>query len=152
MKDYMYSKYLGMYVIVEADGGALKSLEMTKIRPPGKPQNSEIIRSLEAYFETGNESFTGYKLKLDGMTPFQRKVLKTIGKIPPGETMTYGEVAKAAGRPGAARAVGNVMARNPIPLILPCHRVVASNGLGGFTGGLEIKRKLLKLERHKGTD
>ena len=146
MKDHLYSKYLGMYVVVETEGGAIKSIEMTKVKPSGKPQNSAIIRSLEAYFETGKGSFSGYKLKLDGMTPFQQKVLRTIGKIPPGETMTYGEVAKKAGKPGAARAVGNVMASNPIPLILPCHRVVASNGLGGFTGGLEVKRKLLRLE------
>jgi methylated-DNA-[protein]-cysteine S-methyltransferase len=146
MKDHLYSKYLGMYIVVETEGGAIKSLEMTKAKPPGMPQNSEVIRSLEAYFETGKGSFSGYRLKLDGLTPFQRKVLVAISKIPPGETMTYGDVAKAAGKPGAARAVGNVMARNPIPLILPCHRVVASNGLGGFTGGLDMKRKLLKLE------
>jgi O-6-methylguanine DNA methyltransferase len=146
MKDYLYSKYLGMYLVVETEGGALKSLEMSKAKPAGKPRNSDVIRSLEAYFKTGKGSFSGYKLKLDGMTPFQRNVLKAIRKIPAGETMTYGDVAKAAGKPGAARAVGNVMARNPIPLILPCHRVVASNGLGGFTGGLDVKRKLLKLE------
>lgn len=146
MKDHLYSKYLGMYIVVETEGGAIKSLEMTKARPSGKPQNSDVIRSLEAYFETGKGSFAGYRLKLDGMTPFQRKVLKAISKIPSGETMTYGDVAKAAGKPGAARAVGNVMAMNPIPLILPCHRVVATNGLGGFTGGLDMKRKLLRLE------
>jgi len=146
MKDHLYSKYLGMYIVVETEGGAIKSLEMTRAKPAGKPQNSDIIRSLEAYFETGKESFSGYRFKLDNMTPFQRKVLKAIRKIPPGKTMTYGDVAKAAGKPGAARAVGNVMARNPIPLILPCHRVVASNGLGGFTGGLKVKRKLLRLE------
>ncbi len=146
MKDYLYSKYLGMYVVVETEGDAVKSLEMTKAKPPGKPRNSAIIRSLEAYFKTGKERFAGYKYKLDGMTPFQQKVLKAISKIPPGETMTYGEVAKAAGRPGAARAVGNVMAHNPVPLMLPCHRVVAADGLGGFTGGLEVKRKLLRLE------
>jgi len=146
MKDHLYSKYLGLYVVVETEGGAIKSLEMTGARPSGRPRNSGAIRSLREYFETGKGSFSGLKFKLDGMTPFQRKVLETISKIPPGETMTYGDVAKAAGRPGAARAVGNVMARNPIPLILPCHRVVASNGLGGFTGGLDIKRKLLRLE------
>jgi methylated-DNA-[protein]-cysteine S-methyltransferase len=146
VKDYLYSKYLGMYVVVETENGALRSLEMTGVRPAGKPQGSEVIRSLEAYFETGDGDFSGFKLKLDGLTHFQRDVLMAIRKIPPGETMTYGEVAKAVGKPGAARAVGNVMAANPIPLILPCHRVVASNGLGGFTGGLDVKRKLLRLE------
>ena len=60
--------------------------------------------------------------------------------------MTYAEVARAAGKPKAARAVGNVMAKNPIAIILPCHRVLASNGMGGYGGGLDMKVKLLKLE------
>lgn len=146
MRDYTYSKYLCMYIVVETTGNAVKSLTMTRAKPAFKPQGSEVIRSLEAYFKNGRQDFSRFKLSLDGMTDFQKDVLTTISKIPPGETMTYGEVAKAAGKPGAARAVGNVMASNPIPIILPCHRVVASNGLGGFTGGLDIKRKLLKLE------
>jgi methylated-DNA-[protein]-cysteine S-methyltransferase len=146
MKDYIYSKYLKLYVVVEEENGAIKSLEMTGKKPAFKPRGSAIARSLEAYFETGKQDYSQYKMDLGGMTAFQKKVLKTISNIPSGETMTYGEVAKAAGKPGAARAVGNVMACNPIPLILPCHRVVASNGLGGFTGGLDVKRKLLKLE------
>jgi O-6-methylguanine DNA methyltransferase len=146
MKDYIYSKYLKLYIVIETESDAIKTLEMTGKKPAFKPRGSDIARSLEAYFETGKQDYSQYKLSMDGMTAFQKKVLKTISKIPPGETMTYGEVAKAAGKPGAARAVGNVMAGNPIPLILPCHRVVASNGLGGFTGGLDVKRKLLKLE------
>lgn len=146
MKDYTYSKYLSMYIVVETEDGAIKSLEMTPEKPAFKRVGSDVIRALEAYFETGTQDYSEYKLALDGMTAFQRSVLKAISKIPAGETMTYGEVAKVAGRPGAARAVGNVMACNPIPLILPCHRVVASNGLGGFAGGLDVKRKLLKLE------
>ncbi|HTY90360.1 MAG TPA: MGMT family protein [Methanocella sp.] len=146
MKDYLYSDYLGLYVTVEFEGNTIKSLEMTSKKPGFKPTGSKVIRSLAAYFKNGKGDFSGYELGLEGMTPFQRSVLQTIFKIPAGETMTYAEVAEAAGKPGAARAVGNVMACNPIPLILPCHRVVASNGLGGFTGGLEVKRKLLKLE------
>jgi len=146
MKDYIYSKYLELYIVVETENDAIKSLEMTGKKPNFKPRDSDIARSLTAYFENGKQDYSGYKLYFDGMTAFQKNVLKTISKIPPGETMTYGEVAKAAGKPGAARAVGNVMASNPIPLILPCHRVVASNGLGGFSVGLEIKRKLLELE------
>lgn len=146
MKDYTYSKYLGLYVVVDVEDGAIRGLEMTKEKPGFKPHGSDIIRSLESYLETGRQDFSQYRLRLDGMTEFQKKVLETISRIPTGETMTYAEVAEAAGRPNAARAVGNVMASNPIPLILPCHRVVASQGLGGFTSGLDIKRKLLKLE------
>jgi O-6-methylguanine DNA methyltransferase len=146
MKDYLYSEYLGLYVVVEIEGNVIKSLEMTSKKPVGEPHRSKIVRSLKTYFKDGKGDFSGYRFNFDGMTPFQRTVLETIFRIPAGETMTYGEVAKAAGKPGAARAVGNVMAMNPIPLILPCHRVVATGGLGGFTGGLEVKRKLLRLE------
>ena len=135
-----------MYIVVEINYGAIISLEMTRVKPTSKPHGSEVIRSIDAYFDEGSQDFSSFKLSLDGRTAFQKKVLNTISKIPAGETMTYGEVAVKAGKPGAARAVGNVMASNPIPLILPCHRVVATNGLGGFTGGLDVKRKLLKLE------
>jgi methylated-DNA-[protein]-cysteine S-methyltransferase len=146
MLDYLYSDYLGLYVAVEFEKNVVRSLAMTSKKPAKKPTGSKVIRSLEAYFKDGKGDFSGYKFDLEGMTPFQRSVLEAISRIPAGETMTYGEVAAVAGKPGAARAVGNVMAHNPIPLMLPCHRVVASNGLGGFTGGLEVKRKLLKLE------
>lgn len=144
--DYLYSDYLGLYVAVEFEGNVVRSLAMTSEKPAGRPRGSEIIRRLEAYFKEGRADFSGYSFDLDDVTPFQRSVLEAIFRIPAGETMTYGEVAAAAGKPGAARAVGNVMAMNPVPLILPCHRVVASDGLGGFTGGLEVKRKLLRLE------
>ena len=146
MMDYLYSDYLGLYVTVEFEDDVISSVSMTSKKPGSKPRNSKVIRSIEAYLKNGKGDFSGYKFALDGMTPFQRSVLETIFKIPAGKTMTYAEVASAAGKPGAARAVGNVMASNPIPLILPCHRVVASNGLGGFTSGLEVKRKLLRLE------
>ncbi len=81
-----------------------------------------------------------------GETDFMRRVYDHVFRIPAGETRTYGEVATAVGHPGAARAVGNAMNRNPIPLIVPCHRVVATNGLGGFGSGLDHKRFLLDLE------
>jgi methylated-DNA-[protein]-cysteine S-methyltransferase len=89
-------------------------------------------------------------LDLRSCTPFQRQVLRIVQTIPPGQTWSYADVARAAGKPGAARAVGQVMARNPVPLFVPCHRVVASGGgLGGFSapGGLNTKRELLELER-----
>ena len=146
MMDYIYSDYLGLYVTVEFEGDTVKSLSMTPDKPGFKPRNSKLIRSIEAYLKTGRGDFSAYRFDLEGMTPFQRSVLAALSTIPAGEVVTYGELAAAAGKPGAARAVGNVMASNPIPLILPCHRVVATNGLGGFTGGLDIKRKLLRLE------
>jgi len=89
-------------------------------------------------------------LRLEG-TPFMRRVYDVVRRIPSGETRSYGEVADAAGRPGAARAVGAAMARNRICLFIPCHRVVGSSGIGGWsgTGGLEQKRALLELEQKR---
>ncbi len=80
------------------------------------------------------------------VTPFQFGVLEAISAIPYGATVSYGELARRIGKPKAARAVGAVCAANPIPIIIPCHRVVASAGLGGFGGGLDLKRRLLALE------
>ncbi len=81
-------------------------------------------------------------------TPFQRLVLENIYKIPYGETRTYRQVAEAIGKPKAYRAVGNACNSNKIPLIIPCHRVVRSNGdIGGYVGGCELKRALLEMER-----
>lgn len=86
---------------------------------------------------------------LEHVPPFHRKVYKTLCKVPAGKIVTYAELAKRAGSPGAARAVGTAMAKNPWPIIIPCHRVVAGNGkLGGYSGrgGAVTKRQLLALE------
>ena len=82
-------------------------------------------------------------------TPFTRRVYEVVRRIPRGKTRTYGDVAEAAGKPGAARAVGNVMSQNPVCLFIPCHRVVASTGIGGWggNGGIRQKQFLLDLER-----
>jgi O-6-methylguanine DNA methyltransferase len=86
-------------------------------------------------------------MNLSSGTEFQRRVWRALGKIPPGETLSYGELAAAIGRPKAARAVGAACGANPIPLLIPCHRVLAAGGrLGGFTAGLAWKRKLLERE------
>lgn len=89
---------------------------------------------------------------LEGLTTFSRRVLEFLREVPPGVVVTYGELAARAGSPRAARAVGLVMARNPIPVVFPCHRVIASDGtLGGFSGGtreeaLAFKESLLRYE------
>jgi O-6-methylguanine DNA methyltransferase len=80
-------------------------------------------------------------------TPFQQKIWRMINHIKPGETITYGELAAAAGSPGGARAVGQACNQNPLALIIPCHRVVAANGPGGFAGDLAIKLKLLEIDK-----
>ncbi len=79
-------------------------------------------------------------------SPFQLRVWRALLNVPPGKTISYGELAALAGSPGAARAVGTAMRKNRIPLMVPCHRVVASNGPGGYGGGLALKQMLLDLE------
>jgi methylated-DNA-[protein]-cysteine S-methyltransferase len=87
------------------------------------------------------------ELEMAPLAPFRRLILMETGRIPRGKVRTYGSLAAAAGRPGAARAVGSAMASNPFPLAIPCHRVVRSDGsLGGFGGGLALKRALLERE------
>lgn len=88
-----------------------------------------------------------YSLDWNGYSVFQRKVWAFLRSIPSGSVMTYGAVARAIGAPGAARAVGSACAMNPLLLVVPCHRVVAQNGLGGFRAGMEWKRALLEMER-----
>jgi methylated-DNA-[protein]-cysteine S-methyltransferase len=105
----------------------------------------DVRRELDEYFERRRTSFD---LPLDlRVARFQADVLRELALVPYGATDTYGALARRAGRAGAARAVGTVMNRNPIPIVLPCHRIIGSNGsLTGYAGGLEVKRRLLELE------
>jgi methylated-DNA-[protein]-cysteine S-methyltransferase len=103
------------------------------------------LAQLEEYF-AGKRRMFDLPMALSG-TPFQRDVLTTLAEIPYGETVSYAELAAMVGRPTAFRAVGQANGANPVPIVLPCHRVVASGGrIGGYGGGLPVKRKLLKLE------
>lgn len=101
------------------------------------------LRELRAYPDGGD---LACPVVLDALSPFIRRALTALRRVPRGRTIGYGELARRAGSPGAARAAGSACARNPIPLWIPCHRVVAATGLGGFSGGLDIKRALLRLE------
>ncbi len=106
---------------------------------------AEAIAQLAEYFEGRRESFD-VSFRLEG-TPFQKQVWQALVSIPYGQTASYGELAMQIESPRAVRAVGAACARNPIPIIVPCHRVIGSNGrLTGFRGGLEMKRRLLSLE------
>ena len=103
-------------------------------------------QQLQQFAAGKNIRFT-VPLDLSAGTPFQQAVWQTLRKIPRGETWSYAWVARQIGKPKAARAVGAACGANPVPLLVPCHRVVASNGsLGGFSLGLPLKRRLLKLE------
>jgi methylated-DNA-[protein]-cysteine S-methyltransferase len=105
-----------------------------------------VIEELRQYFTHERQDFT-VPVDLTGVTDFTRSVLNVTTDIPYGHVRTYGEVAGLIGKPGASRAVGNALGRNPIPVIIPCHRVIlASGAMGWYTGGPEIKRKLLGIE------
>jgi methylated-DNA-[protein]-cysteine S-methyltransferase len=107
---------------------------------------SDLTKRLNEYFN-GKEVIFNDRLDLSGATPFQREVWETTRLIPYGETRSYRWVAEQIKRPLAVRAVGQALSRNPSLIIIPCHRVIASNGnLGGFSSGLEIKKQLLKIE------
>jgi methylated-DNA-[protein]-cysteine S-methyltransferase len=105
----------------------------------------DVRRELDEYFAGRRRAFD---VPLDlRVAPFHEAVLHELARVPYGRTETYGSLAAKVGRPNAARAVGTVMNRNPIPIVLPCHRVVGANGsLTGYAGGLHVKRALLELE------
>lgn len=106
----------------------------------------EASRQLLEYFK-GKRTKFDLALKPEG-TPFQLEVLQELTRIPYGATASYGEIASRIGRPKASRAVGAANGRNPLPIVIPCHRVVGSNGsLTGFGGGLDTKKSLLDMER-----
>lgn len=143
----------GPLTLVATDG-VLSALYMTgqRHRPPeetfGVPDPEpfgEVIRQLTAYF-AGERTTFDLPLDLHG-TPFQRSVWAELLKIPYGETRTYGELAEELGKPGASRAVGLANGKNPVGIIVPCHRVVGASGsLTGYGGGLDRKQRLLAFE------
>ena len=155
---------VGPLTLVALDG-KLSGLYMNlqRHRPPeatfGQPDPTpvtEVIRQLDEYF-SGQRTEFDLPMNLVG-TPFQRTVWAALREIPYGETWSYGQLAERIGRPGAARAVGLANGRNPIGIIVPCHRVVGASGdLTGYGGGLERKQHLLDFERrqrgsaHEGT-
>jgi len=109
----------------------------------------ELAERLQAYARGARDDFRDVQIDAAIYTEFQRRVVDLCRQIPPGATLSYGRLARLAGRAGAARAVGNVMRSNPLPLVVPCHRVVAGDGrLHGYSaaGGLSTKRKLIEME------
>jgi O-6-methylguanine DNA methyltransferase len=124
-------------------GKYLKEQKGAPVTEGGAAAN--MAHELELYFD-GRLSEFETPIDLSEGTPFQKSVWKKLLDIPYGETATYGEVAEGVGRPGAARAVGNAVGANPIPIVIPCHRVLASNGLGGYSSGIDIKKVLLRVE------
>ena len=139
---------------IVAENDAIVAIEMSPARPATTahavradthPLLNEARRQLDAYFRGELNTFS-LPLRPTG-TDFQRRVWKALERIPYGVTASYGEIAKAIGAPGSSRAVGAANGANPLPIVVPCHRVIGSNGsLTGYGGGLDRKRTLLALE------
>ncbi|MBN1541521.1 methylated-DNA--[protein]-cysteine S-methyltransferase [candidate division KSB1 bacterium] len=100
---------------------------------------------LDRYFD-GQAIRFSVQLDWQGFSAFEIEVWTALREVPSGRVMTYGELAQKIGKPGAARAVGGALHRNPLPLVVPCHRIVSKSGIGGFAVGVEIKRALLQHE------
>lgn len=132
-----------------ADGGEAERLAARGLSARHDPDAlAEIRAQVGDYFAGRRETFE-LPVDLSTLTPFEREALDTVAQIPFGQTRTYGEIAQALGKPGGSQAVGQAMGRNPVPLIIPCHRVIAGgNKLHGYSGrgGVETKIALLRLE------
>jgi len=140
----------GKLTRVEFIRGIPRGSVVPKPRLPRAERDMALERRLRndflAYFSGRKVSFD-YRLDVAGFTPFRKAVWAAMKKIPYGQTRSYRWVAEKVGRPRAFRAVGNACAKNPMVIIVPCHRVVGSDGrLGGFSAGLDLKRALLELE------
>jgi methylated-DNA-[protein]-cysteine S-methyltransferase len=109
--------------------------------------SDELIRRFHAFLRGVDVSFEDVSIDLEWTTPFQRALVAALRAVPRGEIVSYGELAALAGRPGAARAAGALCAVNRFAFVVPCHRVVAAHGIGGYgAAGVEVKRRLLALE------
>lgn len=144
-----YVKSLEGWLKLVGDENAVTAINFVKAKSITKAPPTAVLkkaaRELEEYFAGKRRRFT-FKMSPSG-TDFQKKVWKALEQIPYGETRTYGEIARAIGKPKAARAVGMANNRNPLSIVVPCHRVIGSTGdLVGYGGGLSLKTKLLKLE------
>ena len=150
MDIHHYESTIGIIEII-ADDKAITGVNILRIAPVKMQTSSnrliqEACLQFDEYFSGKRRTFD-LPLSTNG-TPFQQKVWKQLQEIPYGQTISYSQLAKAVGNPKACRAVGSANGKNPIPIIIPCHRVIASNGgLGGFACGLDVKIRLLELEK-----
>jgi len=145
MKTYVVNESpVGAYTI-GYDGDAIVSVHFGAAEKSApSPVALEAERQLTQYFAGERKTFD-LPIRMDG-TEFQRKVWQALCDIPYGEVRTYGDIARAVGNPRACRAIGGANHKNPICIIVPCHRVVAANGIGGYGEGIGIKKYLLELE------
>ena len=153
MSAYFYETRIGAIGIAEKDGKITRLYFQTDYRPPETtiretPLLQEAVRQLRDYLAG---KLTGFSLPLQPEgTAFMQQVWSRLCEIPYGETASYKSLAESIGKPNAARAVGMANHRNPIPIFIPCHRVIGASGsLVGYRGGVDLKSRLLKLEKER---
>ena len=145
---YFYADPIMMWVAVEASFNNINSVRFfenifnNSLSELILPASSDLLR----YFRGETVDFSIYNVDLSGYTLFQQNVLAAVRSIPERTCITYSQLAEMIGEPRAVRAVANALGKNKTPIIIPCHRVVSKNGLGGFSCGVDLKLKLLKLE------
>ncbi len=166
VKYWIFKAKQGYFGVVGNDEGLLRTYlpqagreeikrQILKAFPTARPEKKPfeaVSKVVLGYFGGKKVDFGGVKVAIDKLRPFAKKVLTSCRGVGFGKVVTYRELAKKIGQPGAARAVGTVMAKNPLPLIIPCHRVIRSDGkLGGFSapGGIKTKKRLIDLERKR---
>jgi O-6-methylguanine DNA methyltransferase len=141
---------IGKFIIIEIKEGVVTRAYLSDIADgslsPHDQKDWEVIERINKYISGEKFSLNDIQVDLNGLTIFQRQVLEEMRKIPPGKTVPYSTLAVSTGSPNAVRAVGSVCARNPIFLIIPCHRVIRKDGLGGFGYGTAIKERILQHE------
>jgi O-6-methylguanine DNA methyltransferase len=141
-----YSEYLGRFVSVALSNDVVCQVALEPAGSFETRTTAAATRALEGYLRGENVDLGTFQINLGHRSAFERAVLQSVRGIQRGSTATYSELAARFGTPKAARAVGNALHHNPVPLFVPCHRVVAESGLGGFSWGVDVKRKLLLLE------
>ncbi len=139
----IFAKPLDCYLYVELLGDRIKSVEF---RPSGELKKLPITEDLTLYFSGKPVDFLKYDVCLEGFTPFEKTVLKEVREIPYGNRVTYAELAERVGCSRSARAVGNALSKNRTPIVIPCHRVVGKESIGGYSQHIETKKRLLKIE------
>ena len=129
------------------EGDVVLHHDLPTARPSRGERGHPLAERAASWFGGGRDDFRDVELDLEGATEFQRAVVEALRRVPWGETVTYGELASLAGHPNAYRAVGTVCAGNRFPLFVPCHRVVAANGLGPYGSlGTSYKERMLAVE------
>jgi methylated-DNA-[protein]-cysteine S-methyltransferase len=138
--------------LADTEKGVVKKRLLQGVEGAKQKKSSFSVLKLKilAYYQGKPVNFNDVKVDIGDFTPFQQKVFRNLRKVKSGKTVTYGQLARLAGSPKAARAIGSVMAANPLPLIIPCHRVIKSDGTcGQFSapGGTQTKKRMLNLEK-----